>query len=94
MLRTRKVPVRMCIACRQRRDKKELLRFVRTPEANVIIDPTGKKSGRGAYLCLAEECLLRAIKNKSLERALKVPLDAETVAKLKAEFQKTMEVNG
>lgn len=66
----RKTPMRMCVACRQMTPKKELLRIVRTPENIVKPDPTGKASGRGAYLCRNAQCLERAKKTRALERAL------------------------
>ncbi len=66
----KKTPMRMCVACRQMTPKKELIRIVRTPEDGVRPDPTGKASGRGAYLCKKAECLERAKKTRALERAL------------------------
>ena len=64
------------------RDKKELVRLVRTPEGEVRVDPTGKQSGRGAYLCPRLDCLRAAQKRKSLDRAFKAPIPAETWARL------------
>lgn len=61
----------MCVGCQEMKNKKELLRVVRTPEGDVIIDSTGKKPGRGAYICASEQCFLKAYKEKRLERALK-----------------------
>ncbi|MDI6870393.1 MAG: YlxR family protein [Bacillota bacterium] len=66
----RRVPMRTCVGCRIQRSKKELVRVVRTPEGDVVIDRTGKKAGRGAYLCPQTECLEVARKSKALERAL------------------------
>lgn len=73
----KKTPMRMCVACRQMRPKKELLRVVRTPEGAVLLDKTGRANGRGAYLCNDIECLHKAIRIKALERALEVKLDAD-----------------
>ena len=82
----KKTPMRMCVACRQMRPKKELLRVVRTPEGSVLVDRTGRANGRGAYLCNDAECLKKAIKIKALERALEVRLDAETLSALQGAF--------
>ena len=67
----------MCVGCREKKNKKELLRIVRTPEMEVLIDLTGKKSGRGAYICSDYECLKKAIKSKSLQKALEVEITAD-----------------
>ena len=79
----KKVPMRMCVACREMKPKKELIRVVRTPEGEVIADETGRKNGRGAYLCRSEICLGKAIKTRALERALDHPLSEETAAYLR-----------
>ena len=65
----------MCTACRQMQDKRDLLRIVKDKENNVFIDLTGKKNGRGAYICKNEECLKKCIKQKSLNKAFKLNLD-------------------
>ncbi|MBQ3651666.1 MAG: YlxR family protein [Clostridia bacterium] len=70
----KKVPMRMCVACREMKPKKELIRVVRTPEGEIVADATGRKNGRGAYLCPVEGCLNKAIKTRALERALEQPL--------------------
>ena len=70
MQKVKKVPIRTCVGCRTARPKKELIRIVRTPEGDVLVDATGKRSGRGAYLCPNGECLLLAKKSKALERTL------------------------
>ncbi|MDY6917767.1 MAG: YlxR family protein [Chloroflexota bacterium] len=69
--RTRHVPQRTCISCRQVRPKRELIRIVRSEEGSVQVDPTGKKSGRGAYLCRSKGCWEAALKKEHLARALK-----------------------
>lgn len=71
----KKTPMRMCVACRQMMPKKELVRIVRTPENVIKADPTGKASGRGAYLCRSAECLEKARKTRALERALEHKVD-------------------
>ena len=92
----RKIPMRMCVGCREMKPKKELLRAVRSPEGTVSLDNTGKKAGRGAYVCLSAECLKKALKQRQLDRALEAHLDeaanqqlTETMQRLLAE--KTME---
>ena len=62
-MRVKKIPQRMCVGCREKRNKKELIRIVRTPELDVLVDLTGKKSGRGAYICPNQECLNAAVKS-------------------------------
>ena len=70
--RPRHIPQRTCVACRQTGAKRQLVRVVRAPDGSVSIDPSGKKSGRGAYLCDAPECWLAALKRGVLPRALKL----------------------
>lgn len=82
----KKIPMRMCVACRQMQPKKELCRVVRTPEGEILLDRTGRKNGRGAYLCPNIRCLEKAIKIKALDRALEHSLDKETVEALRGEF--------
>lgn len=85
-MNNRKTPLRMCVGCREQKDKRMLLRVVRTPEGEVIFDPTGKKSGRGAYICPQKECFKKAIKNKSLERSLNVKLSDEVIKTLEGQL--------
>ncbi len=73
----RKVPMRMCVGCREMKLKKELLRVVRSPDGEVSLDATGKKPGRGAYCCLDAQCLKRALKQGQLDRHLEVKLSSE-----------------
>lgn len=70
MSKVKKVPIRTCVGCRMEKPKKELVRIVRTPEGEVVYDASGKRSGRGAYICPNLECLALAKKSKALERAL------------------------
>jgi predicted RNA-binding protein YlxR (DUF448 family) len=74
----RKVPQRTCIACRSVRAKRDLVRVVRTVDGAVMVDATGKKSGRGAYLCRQRGCWEIGLKRGVLERALKQPVPAES----------------
>lgn len=85
-MKQRKVPLRKCVACQEMMPKKELIRVVRTPEGEVMIDLTGKKSGRGAYLCGKLECFKLAQKNKALDRALKCQVSPEIYAQLAKDF--------
>ena len=81
--RHKHVPQRTCVACRTVRSKRELVRVVRTSEGAVMVDETGKRNGRGAYLCRQRGCWETALERGQLERALKVTLDAETKAQLR-----------
>ena len=85
-MKPKKIPMRMCVGCREMKEKKTLIRVVRNPEGEVFIEPTGKKSGRGAYVCRNAECLKRAIKQKQLERQLEATLAPETAEALQAEL--------
>lgn len=74
----KRVPERKCMGCNEKRPKKELIRVVRTPEGNIELDSTGKKSGRGAYICKKTSCFEKAYKSKRLEKCLESAI-AETV---------------
>lgn len=80
----RRVPERTCIACRQVRPKRELIRIVRTPTGHIELDPTGKKSGRGAYLCARRSCWEPALRKGALEREFETTLTSEDRAALEA----------
>ncbi|HIV23585.1 MAG TPA: YlxR family protein [Candidatus Merdiplasma excrementigallinarum] len=86
MAQVKKIPQRKCVGCQEMKNKKELLRLLRTEEGTVVLDTTGRKNGRGAYLCYSKECFEKAVKSKSLERALKTPISAQTYADLKKEI--------
>ena len=73
----KKKPARRCVACNEQKEKKDLIRIVRTPEKNIEIDLTGKKNGRGAYICRDEECLKKLIKSKRLESIFEVEIKLE-----------------
>ncbi len=81
----RRSPIRTCISCRQTSEKKQLVRFVRTPDGAVYLDPTGKKSGRGAYVCAEAECFNKAL-GGPLDKALKVKLGFSDKERLVVEF--------
>ena len=86
----KKIPMRMCVGCREMKPKKELLRAVRSPEGQVSLDTTGKKPGRGAYCCYNAECLRRALKQGQLDRQLEVKLTEEVNAQLTETMQKLL----
>ena len=79
--------LRQCIGCRRVRPKQEMLRVIRTPEGAVEIDRTGRKNGRGAYLCRSMDCLEKAIRSRGLERSLKVKIPDEVYETLKEELK-------
>lgn len=83
--------MRKCIACQEMRPKKELLRIVRTPEKEIVIDLNGKKSGRGAYLCYDKECVDLAKKKKSLEKSLESKVSDEVYQNINLEIEKIHE---
>ncbi len=87
-MKVKKIPMRKCVACQEMRPKKELLRLVRTPEKEIIIDIRGKQSGRGAYLCYNNDCVMLAKKKKSLERALEASLSEEVYQAISDEIEK------
>ena len=78
----KKIPMRQCVGCREMKDKKALIRVVKTPEDEIVLDTTGKKSGRGAYVCPNTDCLKRAIKSKALERGFETAIPQEVYDKL------------
>lgn len=82
--RVKHIPMRTCIACRESKPKRELLRVVRTPDEHVLLDATGKKAGRGAYLCAKLSCWEGAFKRKRLEQEFEVPISDEDRAALDA----------
>jgi predicted RNA-binding protein YlxR (DUF448 family) len=84
-MKVKKIPLRMCTGCMEMKPKKELIRIVKTPEGEVSVDLTGKKSGRGAYICKSTECLEKAFKTKRLSRNLDVSISEEIYDKLKEE---------
>lgn len=75
--RQRKIPQRTCVGCRQVKPKRELMRIVRTPAGEVMLDPTGKAAGRGAYVCKISSCMKAALEHNRLDQALEVSLTPE-----------------
>ena len=83
----KKIPQRMCLGCQERKKTKELIRIVRTPEGEIVIDPTGKKNGRGAYICPDLNCLEATIKSKRLEKSLEVEISDEVYQSLREQLK-------
>ncbi len=87
MKHSKKIPYRTCVGCQQKKPKRELLRIIRTPDGIVEIDVTGKKSGRGAYLCYNMACFREAVKKKRIDKALKIDLLPEKIIELEDRFK-------
>lgn len=82
----KKIPMRMCVGCAEMKLKNELIRVIKTPENEIVLDATGRKNGRGAYICSNMECLKKARKSKDLERSLKVAIPTEVYDNLEKEM--------
>ena len=87
MSNTRKMPQRKCVGCQEMKNKKELLRVIRTAEGEFLLDATGKKNGRGAYLCPSRECFQKAVKSRGLERSFKQAIPKEVYDALEKEME-------
>lgn len=88
----KKIPMRQCIGCQEMKAKKEMLRVIKTAaaedaETQIVLDTTGRKNGRGAYICPNSECLKKAIKNKGLERSFKMPIPKDVYEMLTKEME-------
>lgn len=79
----KKIPQRTCIGCNSKKDKKDLIRVVKNKDGVISVDLTGKKEGRGVYICKTEECLNKAIKNKKMPRAFEMEIDEKIYESLK-----------
>lgn len=86
MLKQRRVPMRMCVGCREMKPKKELLRVVKSPEGAIAFDRVGKAPGRGAYVCRSAECLNKAVRTHALERQLECSVSEEVFSQLSAQL--------
>ena len=82
----KKIPMRQCVGCGEIKDKKEMMRILKTAEGPIVLDMTGKKNGRGAYLCKSVECLQKARRNKGLERSFKMSIPEEVYETLEKEY--------
>ena len=87
MLKPKKIPQRQCVGCRTMKNKRDLIRVVKSPAGEISLDFVGKKPGRGAYLCPDSACLTRARKTKALERALETAIPAEIYDALLAQME-------
>ncbi len=83
----RKIPLRQCIGCGEMKDKREMLRILKTAEGEIVLDATGKKNGRGAYLCPSMECFRKAKKSRGLDRSFKTAVPAEVYDRLEKEME-------
>lgn len=84
----KKIPMRMCVGCSEMKPKTELIRVVRSPEGDVSLDSTGKKSGRGAYICSDRDCLKKAVKSKRLDRTFGCEIGEELYERLEEQLGK------
>ena len=82
----KRIPLRQCVGCGEMKGKKDMIRVLRTTEDQICLDATGKKNGRGAYICRDRECLKKAAKNKGLERSFKMSIPASVYSMLEEEF--------
>ena len=83
---SKKIPLRQCVGCGEMKSKKEMMRVLKTAENEIVLDVTGKKNGRGAYLCVSKDCLTKARKNKGLERSFKMSIPDQVYDNLQKEF--------
>lgn len=86
-MKPKKIPMRMCVGCREMKPKKELLRIVKSPTGQVAFDRIGKAPGRGAYVCRSAECLKKAVKTKALERALEFKMEDSVLSQLTEQIE-------
>ena len=84
---SKKIRMRQCVGCREMKGKKEMLRIIKTPEGEILLDATGKKNGRGAYICQDRECLKKAVRTKGLERSLKTAVPEDVIKNLEKEME-------
>lgn len=84
---TKKIPLRQCIGCGEMKSKKEMIRVLKTTDDEIVIDATGRKNGRGAYICPSMDCYKKAVKNKGLERSLKMAIPKDVYEALEKEME-------
>ncbi len=82
----KKIPMRQCIGCGLMKEKKQMIRVVRTPEGEMTLDRSGRMNGRGAYICPSRECLEKAIRNRGLNRSFRTEVSAEVTDRLRQEI--------
>ncbi|MBQ7784647.1 MAG: YlxR family protein [Clostridia bacterium] len=85
-MKTRKIPMRMCVGCREMKEKRSLMRVVKSPEGAISFDRVGKAPGRGAYVCKSKECFEKAVKQRQLERALETRIEEAVFTQLMEEI--------
>ena len=83
----KKVPLRQCIGCGEMKSEKEMIRVIKTADEEILLDATGRKNGRGAYLCPSMECMKKAVKSKGLERSFKMAIPKEVYDALEKEME-------
>ncbi len=83
----KKIPLRQCIGCGEMKSKKEMIRMIKTAEGEILLDATGRKNGRGAYLCPSMECFKKAVKGRCLERSFKMAIPREVYETLEKEME-------
>lgn len=88
MAQAKKLPMRKCVGCQEMKNKKEMVRILKTTDDEIVLDTTGKKNGRGAYICLSEDCFEKAVKGRGLERSLKMSIPQEIYDSLKKEIER------
>ena len=82
----KKIPMRKCVGCGEMKEKKELIRVIKTPEDEILLDVSGRANGRGAYICKSAGCLKKAVKNKGLERSLKSKIPTDVLERMEKEL--------
>jgi predicted RNA-binding protein YlxR (DUF448 family) len=82
----KKIPLRKCVGCGEMKEKKSLIRVLKTPEDEILLDTTGRANGRGAYICKNADCLKKAVKNRGLERSLKVKIPTDVLERMEKEL--------
>lgn len=82
----KKIPTRKCVGCGEMRDKKGMIRVIKTPEGEICLDVTGRANGRGAYICNSAECLKKAVKNRGLEKSLKAQIPGDILEQMNKEL--------
>ena len=87
MSQVKKIPMRKCVGCQEMKSKREMIRILKTESEGIILDATGKKNGRGAYICPSRECFQKAVKNKGIERSLKMAIPKEVYEALEKEIE-------
>ncbi len=90
-MKNKKIPMRQCVGCKEMKNKREMMRVLKTAEGPIVIDTTGRKNGRGAYLCMTKECLVKARKNKGLERSFKMSIPDKVYEELEKEFDEDVQ---